>query len=1754
MTQKIDFSALKARTMGSGEDEEAVTVDTRGLISKVLARYSGRWTVLREMIQNAADANATKVTIRFETLPSTTIPLPASADSTTMIKHTISHHTLKRLLISNNGIPFSEKDWARLKRIADGNPDETKIGAFGVGFYSVFDDCEEPFVSSGTDAMAFYWKGNALFTRRLQLGEKANPETTFVLDYRNDTSPVPSLMQLCQFLSSSLTFVNLECIELWFDDWNVLRLAKKAAPSISLAIPRDIETKTQDGLMKITSVTREVAQVDAVWMHVVEWNPNASSLREGIRDTTVSLRSFLSRLTQSSSEKPVDTDKREVSGDSTDLTKISTASVFLHINTASIQASISQTLSSELERATRKPPPKKTSVAVLTPSYDTSLASAASGSQAEFLSSILPSKGGRVFIGFPTHQTTGINAHISAPSVIPTVERESIDLNTRYISKWNMEMLRAAGIVCRVAWYAEMASIKSRILSTKDLSNPSKIRKEDIVKVLPEAIHTANQFVFRESTPSSLLGQTMEDAFWTCNKNASIEVLSTCGIVQNHQVRIAAKDLTFLDSIPVLPDEFMEGSKGFVNKLLLLGLVTEVTVSDIKRELEASPLRSSHVTEFLAWLGRRAVSGQLDLYSVKSILNGAVASTDDENGNTTGLVVFSEVSFFLNPQRIPADLPLPPTVMPFKYTKSLSRRELDAFGWEELQTVPWLCWLVSNAGNRNVLPLVQDITQNAAFATQVLPVISKQWESLTQSSKQSVIDQLQVHTIIPTKIGMKRPGETYLPSVRLFDDLPVVHGLQGVKEKLLVALGVRKTVELGVIFERLLNAPGPSDGKHSSQVKWSHVDLIRYLASVSDDIPANDIKRLKETRFCKADLDISHDGSGASNQNRYKVQELFEQNDSLRALGLPVIEWPGKFMSSSIEGRLLARLGLRSFPTAAEVVQIMAKAAASNNWALHGKAMSYYVTEFESNGYGVFDCSSVTEPFLPIEQPNNSFAGYSDSKQAPLLGSPAEGQYGISIPNNCYTDEDASLFGFSILRRDLHRHAFKLGVQQHPKLSCCLDTLIRRPPSTKRDARLLYRYLSRRVSELNTRDTDRVGRAEIVPVNTDDEPSKGGRMRRVAPRLCYLGEGEDYKDLFDFVDFGQEANLFLMAVGSKREPTKVELAQMVVREPARISSAFQSAEKYLKLLRTLAENISVFKKNRELFQEMRKSAFLLASKDITSTTGQPGKETKKNVDNSDDEDEVQEESIKEWTLTTAKDAIVVDDFQSFVLFKDHVLAAPQEEVLENFYVALGAVPLSRIVEERAHWGAVTADQRPAVKLLKLVKERSRLFLHDQPLDGIRHDSRWLDKNLKVQVVQSIAITRSLQGRRVSYRQERKAIVTEVSREHVMRICPGRYDFYEISQALSHLILSRPKLHSPLTLEMLLKTDLLELRGRGYNVERILRQKAQEARIAEDRRQQQLEEERRRLQEKEEMLVKEEAQNHTPEKPDAAPMPGVFPDSPSSKGLRPTSPSESTREKRPGLFSAFTKHFRDGNRSSWNPFSESSSTPDSSYDPPPRSPPKQPKQPRPEDPVAVSSALQLQKKLISAVQSSRAHGSSGVFSRPETNQINELKSYCDEKPGHDLDFAATLPCQINILVAKTVSERSAFLAKNSAGMNFFVSILLDCADVFSLQPDTLSIFYDPGSKAIGFNRSGSIFCNYHYFQQLHEKALLRTTTPDRAEATVYWWVILCHELAHNLVEDHSSAHGYYTESFVSQYFPRVTAKIATATAKNQSPEQ
>lgn len=193
---------------------------------------------------------------------------------------------------------------------------------------------------------------------------------------------------------------------------------------------------------------------------------------------------------------------------------------------------------------------------------------------------------------------------------------------------------------------------------------------------------------------------------------------------------------------------------------------------------------------FLEWIGHKARVNEIDNQTVRTLLGLAVANDEEEcNGR---VMILSEMKNFLNVSRIPAEMPVPPSTMPFKFTKKMNRLDLDALGWEDLQMVPWVTWLVKNIGGRGDLSSDQDLVHSHRFARAVLPVISKQWDGLSQTSKATIIELLGHRTTMPTKLGMKKPNESYFPSVNLFDDLPVVVSMHGVKDKFLAALGVSR--------------------------------------------------------------------------------------------------------------------------------------------------------------------------------------------------------------------------------------------------------------------------------------------------------------------------------------------------------------------------------------------------------------------------------------------------------------------------------------------------------------------------------------------------------------------------------------------------------------------------------------------------------------------------------------------------------------------------------------------------------------------------------------------------------------------------------------------------------------------------------------------------------------------------------------------------------------------------------------------------
>ncbi|KAG7121143.1 hypothetical protein HYQ44_004023 [Verticillium longisporum] len=1657
----MDYSRLRATAMRDGEDEEAVTVDTRALIDK-----------------NAADAQATTVKVKWETMPSTSVALPNTTDRSELLKHVITNHTLRRLVVQNDGQPFTKTDWGRLKRIAEGNPDETKIGAFGVGFYSVFADCEEPFVGSGNEAMAFYWKGNALFTKKTTLpADQQSPDTIFVLDYRNTTTPLPHLLSVSQFLATSLTFVALQHVEFWIDDYKVLSLHKKASPSVEVPIPRDLETRTRDGLMTVHTVDRTSAQIDASFMGVIGWKPRATAAKQSDQygmGAEAGLRGKAHKEEAVAQETI-----------SEDVTKASSSSIFLRVTSAVIKTKVSASFSAELERATKKPPPKTTKLSILTSSYDETQATESSSSDvisksADVFASVLPSKkpGGRIFIGFPTTQTTGAGMHISAQSVIPTVEREAIDLNARWVRSWNIEMLRAAGIMTRLAFANEMSDLDLKVRRAADKGG--KITNKDIAKFMPEAIHILKTFTFGDSTPSGQVAQIIEEAFWTSYRKASIEVFSSRGVMQTSKVRTGSEELSkFVDSIPVVPVELKNDP--FVKKLIDFGLISSITVEDVRKELETKAMNREQLINFISWAGKRALNGELDPASKSSLLDVAVATVSQDGSDQGEIIALGSITNFLVVNKIPAHAPIPPTTIPHAFTSSCAPPELQALGWEPLEVLPWLRFLLMSLSDKAD---DQNMTKTPKFALQVLLILSKAWDNLNPKHKSAVIGLLQAHTVMPTKLGMRKPTESFFATVKLFDDLPVIENCQNLKEKFLVAIGVRKTLDLDTIFTRLL-----SPTANGQEKRWSHLELIKYLASVKDDIPAADMKKLKESRICPAEAGPKGLEPTKGSTQLYRVCDLFEPKDSHRALGLPLLQWPGppgSFRASGTEGLFLATLGLRAYPSVPELVELMT----SQDEALRVQAMTFFIANHHIHGYGSFNLAGSQKAILPVQ---------GDEKKR-------------VIPSMCFTNEAAAILHFDILRKDLHIHANKFGVLKEPPIYECVSRLLAGPPQDEQQAAKLFAYFALRIADLGEQSLSRLRDAPIVPVRrpardgavaSKEKPGAGGStLTLISPQRVYLGSSTTYGNIFDFVDFGGDANAFLFKCGAKTEPTKPELAQLACSEPARLLSILQSPDKYMTLLRSLAESLPQLKRDKELFRKMSVSPFLLGAKEIPSTTQGPL------VDVEDEE-----APIKQYQLASANRIILLDDIISYRLFKDHLLTAPEDEALENFYLALGRQPSGNTL-----WSAARSSST-----------------NTRPTDGKRSNM----------TPSGSRRTSSLNSK--THTEKRSAASVQTRAGWVLYVAAdGQPDMYQ---------------QAYLFFEPFLTLDLLGLRARGYNVDRILRAKAAEARIAEEERRKALDAEQKRIQDRERQWDQQQAQaaeaaRHTAKTPEPV-MPGSFGHESPEEGQRPPSLMPPTRKNK-GLFSNLTRRLgfdapeeeEDDDDRRNGQLDKPAQDGRQLLLPPPGPGPSTGGGQKGKDDGRVTSPATVEQNLLNAINSTRSHDSNQLFSPPSMNEVKEQATYCDSTSAKNIAFAAEASNGMKVFTSRDMTlEPGPFLQRYAGAINAFAALLTEVGGVYALSPKVLHIFYDDRGGTIAFNSSGSIFCNLRFFLQLHADKLTGARQGEaKAEAAVWWWVVMAHELAHNLVQSHDSDHSYYTESFIQQYFAKMVAKTAQWSAK------
>ena len=124
------YANVRAAIATEGNDAR-VEVNQRALIDKILARYASNNAVYRELLQNSNDADATSAEIIITTSSSSSSAGANGSDNNIDSGGSSSSakkEVVTQVIYRNNGLPFRSQDWPRLRKIAEGNPDESKVG------------------------------------------------------------------------------------------------------------------------------------------------------------------------------------------------------------------------------------------------------------------------------------------------------------------------------------------------------------------------------------------------------------------------------------------------------------------------------------------------------------------------------------------------------------------------------------------------------------------------------------------------------------------------------------------------------------------------------------------------------------------------------------------------------------------------------------------------------------------------------------------------------------------------------------------------------------------------------------------------------------------------------------------------------------------------------------------------------------------------------------------------------------------------------------------------------------------------------------------------------------------------------------------------------------------------------------------------------------------------------------------------------------------------------------------------------------------------------------------------------------------------------------------------------------------------------------------------------------------------------------------------------------------------------------------
>ncbi|OJA08565.1 hypothetical protein AZE42_03358 [Rhizopogon vesiculosus] len=1366
-------------------EEVAVEVNQRDLVDKVLARYPEEFTVFRELLQNADDAGAKSFEIVFQ---KSYVDKCASNGT----KPDLDSVKVCKWLVKNDGAAFEENDWKRLTKIAEGNPDERKIGAFGVGFYSVFSVTDKPIVKSSGKMVSLYYKdgGDKLYVK----SEKCTSDNWTVIEMElKQESVIPRIFELTRFLVTSMTFlVNVERVTIFLDNIELSRVIKSRKLDQSITIPKHMVTTSRDGTMSIDSVKLISQEVRVVFPENLVGAPKKPTVRvdleESERNPTKS-RSFFSTKTEEEAASklngkvgapryPGATSEASQKGGAEFSTKCS-------IYSANVSVSAKGDLEAGLKFATKKKPPKSFSFETVFFSKEehdkqnreeddnSGFGSVFRGPQG-FCPRLRGEHAARIFIGQSTAQTTGMVCHMSG-RFIPTVERGSIDLANGHVAKWNEEVLYVGGFLARVAYDSEMSRIHHAWPTVGS------------VVATELAMYTMKSFTFHLSTPDSKVSTIIKNAFFHSSETNNFPLLSDRGVRHTKDIRLYHVDFApFMQNTPVLPVALRTEIEIMVKDLPEKLRVRPYTFNDVVRELESRCLTESEMAACLRWwtntFGSHGPLSEDQKKRRNELLKAGKALSGGKEINLSVIKTFIE-GRMLN-VRNPDD-PLPEDTIPPALIQGLNnpQRIREALGWQEMQIAHWLLHLRDGD-----LDQAYSITRTPNFAFHTLTVLSNLWHGLPDASHfeiQGILEDVAcIPTTSPNGSSMHRPKEAYFPEADVFRDLPVVRQelLSDPRMvNMLEFLGVQKRCDIDTFISKAMK-----------DVRWDAIDLARYLLSSMDY--AHHVMQLE--------LFPCSDGE------RRCIRNVFAATDINRRLKLPVINCD--YWDSSYEAQFLVRYGLREYPTIEELIQI-ASLPSESDLPARQTAFAYL-------------CGPQYEAKLEKEFDPTKFASY-----AFIPGIRNDKQ--CLIPHEeVFSDPEWRLFGFGRLTNQDKKIIAKLKIRERPTATTLFQVLKSNPPKDHSMAARWFGFLAAKGGKwfINTGaivhadeiflvfsagEFDKIADLPIVPVSKS--ASEGQELEYVTPRECFLKSKSDpenpfYQRLFKFVDFGPNANAFLRACGVKERPECIDILKVLLEDPKTFLETAGDSEKYLAELRMIAVGHKSLP--RLLVEKMRKTSIYL------------GFRRRRCPEESDD-----------YKLCRVDEVLVADDMESCRTFGGCIFIAPLEELLEKFYSEMGVKSLSSCIEYAVNPSRELQRSSNANDLRQSITDKIPIFLHEFDEQRFKEKMRVLrwgdDTQFFVRACGHLRVTKRLKFAHATEVHGREQYSTELTAEtqsqkdrgHVLWIKDPKADSYDIAAALCRMLFSTYKKNDVLSLMTILDTPIDVLERRGYDVKRILKE-------------------------------------------------------------------------------------------------------------------------------------------------------------------------------------------------------------------------------------------------------------------------------------------------------------------------------------------